>query len=47
MSKFICTCWPDYPYVLHEQRFMELLNGKPGKDEIIAMVTELEERIRR
>ena len=34
-------------YVLHEQRFMELLNGKPGKDEIIAMVTELEERIRR
>ena len=34
-------------YVLHEQRFMELLNGKPGKDEIIAMVTEVEERIRR
>jgi PTS system nitrogen regulatory IIA component len=34
-------------YVLHEQRFMELLNGKPGKDEIIAMVTELEESIRR
>ena len=34
-------------YMLHEQRFMELLNGKPGNDEIIAMVMELEERIRR
>ena len=34
-------------FMLHEQRFMELLNSKPGKDEIIAMVTELEERIRR
>jgi PTS system nitrogen regulatory IIA component len=35
-------------YVLHEQRFMDLLNSStPGKDEIIAMVTELEERIRR
>jgi PTS system nitrogen regulatory IIA component len=34
-------------YMLHEQRFMELLNSNPGKDEIIAMVTELEERIRR
>ena len=34
-------------FMLHEQRFMELLNSAPGKDEIIAMVTELEERIRR
>jgi len=34
-------------FVLHEQRFMELLNSAPGKAEIIAMVTELEERIRR
>jgi len=34
-------------FMLHEQRFMELLNSSPGKDEIIAMVTELEERIRR
>jgi hypothetical protein len=34
-------------FVLHGQRFMELLNSKPGKDEIIAMVTELEEGIRR
>jgi PTS system nitrogen regulatory IIA component len=34
-------------FMLHEQRFMELLNNNPGKDEIIAMVTELEERIRR
>jgi len=35
-------------FMLHEQRFMDLLNSStPGKDEIIAMVTELEERIRR
>lgn len=34
-------------FVLHEQRFMELLNSAPGKAEIIAMVNELEERIRR
>ena len=34
-------------FMLHEQRFMELLNSTPGKDEIIAMVTELEESIRR
>lgn len=34
-------------FMLHEQRFMDLLNSNPGKDEIIAMVTELEERIRR
>lgn len=34
-------------YMLHEQKFMELLNSTPGKDEIIAMVTELEENIRR
>jgi PTS system nitrogen regulatory IIA component len=34
-------------FMLHEQRFMDLLNSTPGKDEIIAMVTELEERIRR
>ena len=34
-------------YMLHEQRFMELLNSTPGRDEIIAMVTELEAHIRR
>lgn len=34
-------------YMLHEQRFMELLNSTPRTDEIIAMVTELEDRIRR
>ena len=34
-------------FVLREQRFMELLNHTPSKDEIIAMVTELEELIGR
>lgn len=34
-------------FVLREQRFMELLNQTPSKDEIIAMVKELEERIGR
>ncbi len=34
-------------FILREQRFMDLLNQSPSKDEIIAMVTELEERIRR
>jgi nitrogen PTS system EIIA component len=34
-------------FMLHEQRFMDLLKNAPGKDEIIAMVKELEERIRR
>jgi nitrogen PTS system EIIA component len=34
-------------FVLQEQRLMELLNRTPSKDEIIAMVTELEERIGR
>lgn len=34
-------------FVLREQRFMELLNHYPSKDEIIAMVKELEERIGR
>lgn len=34
-------------FILREQRFMDLLNQSPSKDEIIAMVKELEERIRR
>jgi nitrogen PTS system EIIA component len=34
-------------FVLREQRLMELLNHAPSKDEIIAMVKELEERIGR
>jgi len=34
-------------FILREQRFMDLLNHSPSKDEIITMVTELEEGIRR
>ena len=34
-------------FILREERFMKLLNQSPSKDEIITMVTELEERIRR
>lgn len=34
-------------FVLREQRFMELLNRTPGKDQIMTMITELEERIGR